>query len=228
MISFLSLLIKKKSRRSPSSWVGKEDSKRVITWVRLSKGRVAEGDDFDSAADVLMVKNINWEMSIDCCSQTPALMKKSSPSMDSGHPVPESRACNPTICVCLSASTWLISWRGEVLITNLTPTCQPGLAWVVVASFIPHHPPCGMSLKRWLWGQIVTFHRSGPAFVVASASGASFVATAGIIFEAQGLMDFFQSWQGKMGWSWCGTTLANTLWLQVMCWDVPKKQARQP
>ena len=38
-----------------------------------------------------------------------------------------------------------------------------------------------------------------PAFVVASASGASFVATAGIIFEAQGLMDFFQSWQGKMG-----------------------------
>ena len=38
-------------------------------------------------------------MSIDCCSQTPALMKKSSPSMDSGHPVPESRACNPTICL---------------------------------------------------------------------------------------------------------------------------------
>ena len=60
MISFLSLLIKKKSRRLPSSWVGKEDSKRVITWVRQSKGRVAIGDDFDSAADVLlMVKKIN-------------------------------------------------------------------------------------------------------------------------------------------------------------------------
>ena len=59
MISFLSLLIKKKSRRSPSSWVGKEDSKRVITWVPLSMGRVAKGDDFDSAADVLMVKKIN-------------------------------------------------------------------------------------------------------------------------------------------------------------------------
>ena len=59
MISFLSLLIQKKSRRSPSSWVGKEDSKWVITWVRLSKGRVAKGDDFDSAADVLMVKKIN-------------------------------------------------------------------------------------------------------------------------------------------------------------------------
>ena len=38
---------------------GKEDSKRVITWVPLSMGRVAKGDDFDSAADVLMVKKIN-------------------------------------------------------------------------------------------------------------------------------------------------------------------------
>ena len=54
-----SINIKKKSRRSSSSWVGKEESKRVITWVRLSKGRVAKGDDFDSAADVLMVKKIN-------------------------------------------------------------------------------------------------------------------------------------------------------------------------
>ena len=44
----------------------------------------------------------------------------------------------------------------------------------------------------------MTFHRSGPAFVVASASGASFVATAGIIFEAQGLMDFFKA--GKEKW----------------------------
>ena len=59
MISFLSLLIKKKSRRSPSSWVGKEDSKRVITWVPLSMGWVAKGDDFDSVAFVLMVKKIN-------------------------------------------------------------------------------------------------------------------------------------------------------------------------
>ena len=38
-------------------WEGR--LKRVITWVRLSKGRVAKGDDFDSAADVLMVKKIN-------------------------------------------------------------------------------------------------------------------------------------------------------------------------
>ena len=45
----------------------------------------------------------------------------------------------------------------------------------------------------------MTFHRSGPAFVVASASGASFVATAGIIFEAQGLMDFFKA--GKEKWA---------------------------
>ena len=138
-----------------------------------------------------------------CGSHTRHAQQTSQPAVSksccSGHPVPESRACNPTICVCLSASTWLISWRGEVLITNSTPTCQPGLAWVVVASFIPHHPPCGMSLKRWLWGQIVTFHRSGPAFVVASASGASFVATAGIIFEAQGLMDFFKA--GKEKWA---------------------------
>ena len=138
-----------------------------------------------------------------CGSHTRHAQQTSQPAVSksccSGHPVPESRACNPTICVCLSASTWLISWRGEVLITNSTPTCQPGLAWVVVASFIPHHPPCGVSLKRWLWGQIVTFHRSGPAFVVASASGASFVATAGIIFEAQGLMDFFKA--GKEKWA---------------------------
>ena len=38
-----------------------------------------------------------------------------------------------------------------------------------------------------------------PEFVVASASGASFVATAGIIFEAQGLMDFFKA--GKEKWA---------------------------
>ena len=49
----------KKRRVGVHQAVGKEDSKRVITWVPLSMGRVAKGDDFDSVAFVLMVKKIN-------------------------------------------------------------------------------------------------------------------------------------------------------------------------
>ena len=41
-------------------WEGRlKAGDNLLTWVRLSKGRVAKGDDFDSAADVLMVKKIN-------------------------------------------------------------------------------------------------------------------------------------------------------------------------